>query len=306
MNGKKPSRNEASGSVLNLAASWTVDLAAEDKSPRTIECYLEAVTQFAAFLAAQGMPTQVADIQRTHVAAFQASVLARWTASTAANRYRALRRFFGWLVEIEEIDASPMAAMKPPAVVEKEIEVLRDADLTRLLRSCGGHGFTEVRDTAMFRVLIDTGMRRSELAGLTVDDVDWDYQVLHVLGKGRRPRPCPFNPKTAKALDRYLRVRAKHPFSPSPHLWLGRRGPLTTDGVKQMVERRGEGVGLHLHAHRFRHTFAHDWMAQGGPEGDLMRLVGWKSRQMLDRYGASAAQERAQEAHRRLGRGDRV
>ena len=96
-------------------------------------------------------------------------------------------------------------------------------------------------------------------------------ELAYVTGKGSRPRVVPFGAKTGQALDRYLRVRALHPYASSPQLLLGLRGPMTADGVQEVLDVRSAQAGLDdVHPHRFRHTFAHRRLAGGRPERDLM------------------------------------
>lgn len=302
------------GDLAVNVKSFARSLRARNKSELTIKSYLEAANLFAAFLVEKGMPLFVADITREHVEEFIIDQGDRHAASTAATRYRSLQQLFKWLDEEGEITGNPMAKMKLPKVVLQPPPVLSEEQLKALLATCNGKTFTERRDTAILRLFIATGARIAELAGLRwapddadANDVDLDNAQLRLLGKGGKVRLVATGNKAGMALDRYVRMRRHHPEAHRSALWLGAKGIMTTSGIRQMVRARGKKAGIpKLYPHKLRHTWVDDWLSEGGSEGDLMRLAGWSSRQMLDRYGASAAEGRALRAAKRLGIGDRL
>jgi site-specific recombinase XerC len=222
-------------------------------------------------------------------------------------RHHGIYRFCRWLVDEDEIPAYPMQGMSPPLKDTKPVPVLSDDELVALLKTCNGKTFDHRRDEALFRILLDSGTRISETCGLRVDDVDLDQGMALVRGKGNKVRPIYFGARTARSLDRYLRLRKMHRWAHLEALFLSQRGALSPDGARERVKVRGAQSGIEdLHPHRFRHTFAHDFLMNGGQERDLKRLAGWSSDIMLERYGASGADARAKAATQRMKRGDRV
>jgi site-specific recombinase XerD len=293
---------EANGlTVGELIDDFARSLRAQRKAPKTIRAYTDAAGKYAAWAEANGAPTAVADVERKHVEAFIVDQLETHTPATAAAYYRHLQQFWRWVAAEGEVATSPMAGMSPPKLPERPVPIYDPDELRALLRAADGTTVEERRDTAMLHMFIATGVRLGEMAGMTVDRLARDEQAVLVIGKGDRARWVPYGDKAATSLDRYLRVRRRHPLGHLDALWIGQRGGITTSGITQMLRRLGRRAGVaDVRPHRFRHTSAHRAQVAGITESDLMEVFGWRSPEMVRRYGSSARAERARAAFRRL------
>jgi integrase/recombinase XerD len=291
--------------LAELLPSWELHLRAERKSPATLRVYVGGARHFLAWCERIGTPAQ---LDRATVTAYIADLLDQGAEGNGAKiRQQALRRFAAWLVEEGELPADPLAGLRPPKLDEKVTPVLSGDQLKALLRACDGKALRDRRDEALVRLLVETGLRAGEALALTVEDVDAGAGVVVIRrGKGGRGRLAPFGPQTARALDRYLRLRRGHRLAATAPLWLGDNGKgLSYNGLYRALGRRAELAGIKgFHPHVLRHTFAHRWKAARGSEEGLMAVAGWRSRTMLARYGASVAAERAADEARGLGLGD--
>ena len=197
--------------------------------------------------------------------------------------------------------------MKAPKLDRTVIEPLTDVQLKALLKACAGPDMRDRRDEAILRLMLETGMRAGEVVSLQVPDVDLMAGTAIVRrGKGGKGRVVPVGPQTARAVDRYLRLRRTHRLAATPDLWLGDRGKqFTYDALHKSLRMRADRAGIAgFHPYRMRHTAAHRWLAAGGSEGGLMAVAGWTRPDMLMRYTKAQASARAAEEARALGLGD--
>lgn len=296
-----------------LRESWTLALDSDGYARNTLLAYPGALAQLAAWLAVEHPGVGPLEMTTKQLREWIVHVRDTRSSGTARSWFAGIRHFCRWMVAEGERDDDATASIKTPPPNDPTTPTLSIEEIRTLLKTCTGRDFRSRRDAAILYTFTDTGMRLAEVAGLAVADVDLRTRSIVATGKGSnrsgpRRRIVPLGVKAAQAMDRYLRERRKHPYAELPQLWLGarNRANLSADGIERMLQVRATSVGIRLHPHMFRHSWASQFRRNGGDEGDLMVLGGWSNRTMLDRYGRAEAAERAAEAYRKRSLGDRI
>jgi site-specific recombinase XerD len=293
-----------------LTERWRKTIKAKALSANTENGYLRTARRWSAWLAQQGHDIEPPEVRAHHIDDFIADIIDQTSAANAAHNYRNLRVYFAWLVKRKEIrTGNPMDEADPPTVPDKLTPVLTDEEHVKLFAVCAGRDFLAVRDTAILLLLMDTGLRVSELGQLAKDNINLGARRFKVVGKGNRERWVGFGSNAGLALARYLKQREKRLQTDCPALWLNRWGrPLAVNGIKDMLTRRGQqaGVAEPVHAHRFRHDFSHRWKLAGGSDEGLMTIAGWTTMKMAQHYGRAARTERALAEQRHISLADRL
>lgn len=280
-----------------LVRSWGFAWAAEGRSPRTMREMVWFLDRFEAVLADDDRALETAT--RADCESFIAGHESKFRANYA---WRSLRSFFKFVAE-DHGTVSPMDRVKAPRVPLTDVTTANDEDLSRLLRACSPFtSFDNARDASIISLLWATGLRRSELAALRVDDVDLDTLTLVVRkSKTGRSRRVPFDTRATQHLLRYLSKREVYPATPkSPEmLWIGKRGLLSSDGVRSMIERRRRDAGVTVSAHAFRRGLATRALRAGVSQTSLESICGWQpGSTMVSRYVRGVAAETAEAEYR--------
>jgi site-specific recombinase XerD len=226
-------------------------------------------------------------------------------ASSTVHWYGAsIKAFLTWCARDEEfedlVSTKTFARLPLPRADSTVIETFSVEQLQALLRATDKQLYAQ-RDKAIVAVLLDTGIRAAELCGLVLKCVwlDTDDSYIRVVGKGRKEREVPLGRAARIALRRYI-TRYRHPKDQAEqHVFIARGGtPLTVQGLRQVIEQLGERTRIRdvrVSPHTFRHTFAVQFLLNGGDIYKLSRLMGHTSVKITERYlqAVSAKQARS-------------
>src|SRR3954469_22500555 len=186
----------------DLLASFRRPLRAAAKAPRTIELHSQSVRHFSRWLIDRGREPVLDELTRHAISAWLAEMAETCEPSTVGTRLRGMRRFCRWLVTEGELEKAPTDGIEIPSPPDKPVPIPTDDEIAALLKTCavprGRPGglertvFLGRGDEVVLRLLLDTGVRGSELRGLALTDVDLDRELAYVTGKGSRLRVVPF------------------------------------------------------------------------------------------------------------------
>jgi len=301
-------------SIEDTLAELTTAYRVAGRSPHTTALFATYVGNLVRYLASDDDGTTAIDeITTGHLTRFLDSEQRRANLKPASLSVilRTLRRFFAYAVEQGHITSSPAKAVMAPRIVVEPVQFLSDDQLALLLATIARDKTVEgVRDTAMVRVLMDTGLRRGELMALRVtEDIDLDtclITVRAITSKTRRGRTVPVGDETVAALKRYLKVRraylAAKGRTDDGLLWISAKGSLSANGALQALRRRLRAAGLpQVTMHSLRHGWAAGVIEDGLPMPYVVKLGGWSNATMpTNRYGQFGIGERAIDAMRAL------
>ena len=270
-------------SLTEAIEGFVTNLALSGRAKTTQELYRCLLMMLARSLG----PVNVKAIHRGEVVAHLARLSENDSQAYVCLNVRVLRGFFSWLVGQGEIKTNPLEGMTVKEPPWTPVPPFTPEERQRLLDAA-----RSPLEHVVVMLLLDTGLRASELTGLRLADIDLQANELTIHGKGGKERRVALNPEPRKALLAYFASQAQLDGLVWPEGWHRKR-------LSYLLDKLGRRAGVaRVHAHRFRHTFASSFLRETGDALALKALLGHSSLIMVQRYTAALEEERAIEVHR--------
>jgi len=278
----------------------------EGLSPNTVVVYQETLEQFLGVAKEDGFAGDVRTITPEHIYTYLSWVRKRGVFDhTQHRRHREVRFLFVWLERLGYVEQNPFKHIKNIKLPQKVIRPMSAEDIQKLLSAPFPSEFLAARNKAIILLLLDTGIRLSELIGLRLGDLDVETQRLHILnGKMKKQRVVRVGDTALVVLKDYIEIRGEQPGQP----FVSKHGKaIRPNSIRVMLRRLAERAGVpHVHPHKFRHTFATWAIEAEAREIDVQFLLGHSSPAMVRRYAATYNAEKAARAHAKWSPGDRL
>jgi len=260
----------------DILYEYRLSLEAYNRSPKTISWYLEILNRFFKFLESSNLLKPMPELGRGGLTEYTHFLQnsKRWpnrehngkdlgglSESAIQGHVRAVKAFWGWLTREEYIKKNVLSKYPLPEVSEYIIQTLSIEQVDKLLAVIDRNTALGAKYYCILLLLLDTGMRISELANIKMGDMEYGHGWVTVFGKGRKQRICPFDRFTKKALMRYINNFRDHLSDlDSLYLFPAADGDhISISSVQQYMRRLAKKVGidgLRVYPHKFRHTFA--------------------------------------------------
>jgi len=313
-------------SLQSLVRGFALTKKTDGKSPRTVQYYEGMLRHFLWYATKENWPSDAGLITEWHIREFLdyvASETYRWglsgngsercqgraSYSTVHHYYATLRVFFNWCVGEGLLTQSPVAKIKVRNPKPKVIQPYSSDEMAKMLAVCEydyqhNARFLGSRNKAIVLMLLDTGVRVSEIGNINLEDIDTERGWVKVRGKGAKERVVRIGATAQKALWRYLVYRRN---TERGQLWLTEEEtPLRPNGIQMVIKRlkqRG-GVTSRGNCHRFRHTFALNFLRADRNPFNLQYLLGHSDLRMVRHYTATLGMEDALKAHEKASPAD--
>ena len=314
-----------SHNLVRLTESYALCLSTEGKSNKTIKWYSANLIRFAKFLSDNQIPDNVTEIGKEEARRFISYLqteVRRWenhsgihddkrlSAYSVQGYARTIKAFWSWLMDEDYITRNPMANLKLPKTPRKVINTFSQEQIQRILNCIdkkSSHGY---RNYVIILLLLDTGIRLSELINLRINDIDFIQSCILVKGKGNKERIVPFGSQVRRTLRRYIMHFRPEPDSPvTEEVFLTEDGlPLKSRAIQSMLLRLSKKAkisGVRLNPHQFRHAFAKQYLMAGGDIFSLQKILGHSSLEVVRIYVNLASNDILQQ-HRKFSPVDNV
>ena len=309
-------------SLRDLIGYWDFHNRTEGTSPNTIRWYSYELGKLERFLVREGASTLIAEIGEPQVRAYIAYLQQKrkWddtdhcptseeglSPGGIQNRIRALKAFFNWLHREGYTETYRLERLANYRVPRRVVDVLTEAEIGRVLAACDTKSDWGSRAYAILTLMLDSGLRISEVTGLRTAELELDAGWLKVLGKGGKERIVPFGTATQRALWRYQHHYRPEPLGPDVYFFLTLDGrPLGRSALTQAIKRAATRSGItRLHPHLCRHTFATRYLINGGDVFSLQQILGHSTLEMVRRY-VNLASAHVAVQHRKFSPMDRI